>query len=79
MELRLTLRMDNQAFEEEPGPEVARILVELADRIGTSTMIAPGWVAHLFDVNGNRVGKAEVALSVRAGGARWEPWQEEVR
>ena len=59
MELRLTLRMDNAVFEGEPGPEVARILVELADRIGAGALVS-GAVFHLFDANGNRVGSARV-------------------
>ena len=53
----LTIRTANAAFDEEDGnagPELARILRELADRIDDG--VPDGDTASLFDANGNRVG-----------------------
>jgi len=50
--LKITIKMDNAAFENEPATEVARILHELAAHIaedGPSDQ-------YLKDINGNRVG-----------------------
>jgi hypothetical protein len=59
MKLVLTMNLDNAAFEEPAGYEVARILGELRDKIsGESLIDGDGWV--LRDVNGNRVGEAKV-------------------
>jgi len=60
MELRLSLRMDNAAFERDPAQEVMRILRRLAEECEETGHLEPGWKQVLFDVSGNRVGKAEV-------------------
>jgi len=76
MEQRITVRITtgNDAFVEDPGAEVARILRDAADRVQASwhlTERVPSTVIKLLDINGNSVGsllmqdavllKAEVA------------------
>lgn len=54
---KLEIHTGNAAFDEiegNAGPELARILRELADRIGDG--VPNGDSASLFDYNGNRVG-----------------------
>lgn len=55
MKFKVTIATDNAAFmeEDDPRPETARILRELADRLdnGADTYI-------LHDANGNTVGRA---------------------
>jgi hypothetical protein len=58
-ELTLGMKLDNAAFEEEPGYEVSRILRELADKI-EQRGLEDGMI--LRDVNGNRVGTVAVTL-----------------
>ena len=60
MELRLTLRMDNAAFEPDPAQEVRRILGRLAEECEETGHLEPGWKQVLFDLSGNRVGLAEI-------------------
>lgn len=53
---RLTIKLDNDAFQDgNEGPEVARILRDIADTIDTeaSINIRPG---KIRDSNGNSVG-----------------------
>lgn len=52
----LTITIDNAAFDEEPVLEVARILAVLADKI----LKDGGMDWNLLDINGNKVGRAEV-------------------
>lgn len=60
MELIIKIRMDNAAFE-EPGPEVARILRELAALADRELITATvGQISVLRDSNGNSVGSADV-------------------
>ncbi len=59
MRFELHLGMDNAAFEEVPGFELARILRELADKVEVATPEV-GAVLRLRDINGNRVGVAMV-------------------
>jgi hypothetical protein len=61
MDLKLTVNLDNAAFDEEhggPGPELARIFRSLADSF------EGGWCEPLevavMDESGNRVGTLEV-------------------
>ena len=61
MELRVVVRMDNAAFEPESGPEVARILRELARRIEAGELSGRGESRALRDVNGNTVGSARLS------------------
>jgi hypothetical protein len=61
MKLKITINMDNAAFEQpNTGAEVARILREYSEQIADAP--APGncdgW--PLTDSNGNRVGEAKV-------------------
>ena len=59
MQLKLTINLDNAAFGDEAGTEVARILRELADDLdGHNCVIGERHV--IFDANGNRVGEAKV-------------------
>lgn len=48
----LSITTDNAAFEDDPGPEVARLLRDAAERVeaGVSAGV-------LRDVNGNTVGE----------------------
>lgn len=55
---KLEIVCDNAAFGDTPLVEVARILRELAIRIEDEN--AKGFVATLRDINGNKVGFAEV-------------------
>lgn len=62
MKLRITIRMDNAAFQDDDdnpshGMEAARILRELADRIESFDDL-DGFERNLFDVNGNLSGSA---------------------
>ena len=58
METRITIRMDNAAFEEGASTEVARILSDLATRVDEYfyQQLSDGHPQPLQDVNGNRVG-----------------------
>jgi hypothetical protein len=57
--LRITIKMDNAAFDETPGDEVARILREAADAVqGLGDFLWFGM--NLRDLNGNTVGEAKV-------------------
>jgi hypothetical protein len=58
-ELKITIALGNAAFGEEPGLEVARILRKLADR--AENYFDSGFGGRLLDVNGNKVGTAEVS------------------
>lgn len=54
VDLQLTIRSDNEAFAQDAGAEVARILRAVADMIGAG---AEGHM-RLMDHNGNGVGRA---------------------
>lgn len=49
---RLEIKTTNAAFEEDPGPELARLLREAADKVENGTV-----TGILHDYNGNRVGE----------------------
>lgn len=60
MKFEVQINVENAAFYDEddnraPGPELARILRALADRVEESELRS-GDLLRLFDVNGNRVG-----------------------
>lgn len=58
-ELTIEMSLDNAAFEDDPAPEIARILRQLADKLegrGIDDEIL------LWDINGNRVGKAVIVM-----------------
>jgi len=59
MKIQIVIAMDNAAFEDCSGAEVARILHRLANRIDGETC-TPGDVTPCMDYNGNRVGEARV-------------------
>ncbi len=57
MKAKLTVDMDNAAFEEAgPSVELARILREIANRIDGVPVSAGDWYAAM-DANGNKVGR----------------------
>ena len=56
MEIKLTIRCDNAAFE-DLGSEVARILRALAEKYDNGDGVEP---QNLRDYNGNLVGRLEV-------------------
>lgn len=61
MKLTLTLDMGNAAFDGNDAPnELARIFRSLAISVENQYLIKPGDRWGLFDINGNRVGHAEV-------------------
>jgi len=56
--MKITIRTGNAAFESEnKGPELARILREIADRTEREGQPRRGDSWAIFDANGNRVGK----------------------
>jgi hypothetical protein len=67
MSLRFTVTIDcgNAAFDPDPGPEVARILHQIAERVASIcgedyTDRKGGWFKHyqtIHDSNGNDVGR----------------------
>lgn len=59
MKLKLEIKMDNAAFEENAGSEVARILRQIADEVDCRDLL-PGEEIRLRDINGNTVGQAKI-------------------
>ncbi len=57
MKLVIEINLDNEAFEDGEVGEVARILSDLGGRLDA---MSPGVLHSLLDVNGNRVGSAEI-------------------
>ena len=53
---RIEIQTDNAAFDPDPGPELARILRELAARLDDGVDLAEP--IRLRDINGNTVGSA---------------------
>jgi hypothetical protein len=60
MSYSITIETDNDAFYPDPGPELARILRKLADRLDGGELAES---VRLMDYNGNTVGRAEYAES----------------
>jgi hypothetical protein len=63
MIFKLEIEMDNAAFVDENGDvsysaELAKILRSLADNVETHATV--DFSANLYDINGNKVGIAEV-------------------
>jgi len=57
--LRITIKMDNASFEFNQGPEVARILRDMAKAVDEDVDL--DWFSmNLRDLNGNTVGEAKV-------------------
>ncbi len=59
MKATIKIEMDNAAFEEENGREIARILRKLAARVENQNVM-DGYQFPLIDVNGNKVGTVEI-------------------
>jgi hypothetical protein len=57
--LRITIKMDNAAFAENEGPEVAYILRKLCFDIDDRAIL-DDYKTVLHDFNGNTVGEAKV-------------------
>jgi hypothetical protein len=60
MTLKITIKMDNAAFEPDNGTESARMLRELADLLDGTNLSCTFELRGLRDINGNRVGEAKV-------------------
>jgi hypothetical protein len=58
MKLKITIEMDNAAFEDAPATEAARILRGLANDIEDGVIVGDNY--RLGDINGNKVGAATV-------------------
>ena len=58
MKAEIRVKMDNDAFvgSDNAGPELARILRHLADKVEDNPHLGPGYSLPVFDVNGNDVG-----------------------
>ena len=56
MKYVIEINMDNAAFENNEADELARILTRLADRLQQGGSLE----CSLHDINGNKVGSAEV-------------------
>lgn len=54
---RLFIDTDNDAFNPDPGPELARLLRKIADRIEDDV---PDHYRTILDINGNDVGRYAV-------------------
>jgi hypothetical protein len=63
VEAGLRIKMDNAAFEDDPG-ELARILRDLADKVENGVTDGDQFVAR--DINGNKVGSLEIVAEPRA-------------
>jgi hypothetical protein len=57
--LKITIKMDNAAFEECAGEEAARILRDVASYLDGKHLV-PSDTAPVRDLNGNTVGEAKV-------------------
>ncbi len=62
MEAGLRIKMDNAAFEDDPG-ELARILRDLADKVENGVTDGDQFVAR--DINGNKVLRSELQPAFR--------------
>jgi hypothetical protein len=60
MTLTITIKMDNAAFSEDNGAEVARILAKFAREVESHTL-EPDDSYKLRDINGNTVGTVSVS------------------
>lgn len=57
MEFKLEINLEDSAFDEMPGYEIARILRELAERVEYNTEVNKGEGGTLKDINGNIAGE----------------------
>lgn len=56
MKCIITIDCDNSAFADDPAPELERILLSLASRVGPHTQ-DDGDRLEIHDANGNHVGQ----------------------
>ena len=61
MRLKIEIDMENAAFAENWRDEVARIIGSFSERIRFDSNIVYKVKVPLYDINGNTVGRAEVA------------------
>lgn len=59
MTLKITIKMDNAAFEPSQEIEAARILKKVASEVENGLLFG-SWTFNLIDINGNLVGEAKV-------------------
>jgi hypothetical protein len=62
MKIKINIDCENAAFEESEGLEVARLLRHLADGFEGAEDGVVG-IVPLFDINGNKVGRAVISES----------------
>ena len=60
MNITIKINCDNAAFEDYASLEVARILLDLANRVEDRPNFSPGTSLPVRDINGNVVGIFEV-------------------
>ena len=76
MELRITVSMENAAFEDDRNDEIVRILRRLAMNIQEDAELTAGYAVPLRDVNGNLCGIAKIVGKVAKPyrpGSDWAP------
>lgn len=59
MRFKLYINTDNEAFSDNQGGEVSRILRDLADSLEEAALIGSDFTTKLRDYNGNTVGEAK--------------------
>ena len=60
MDFRLKIDMDNSAFEDNPGAELARILRDVASECRDYVDAPAAYVGCVRDINGNDVGEWKI-------------------
>jgi len=60
MEARLTIKMDDDAFVQNPTHELSRILSRLSEDVERIQVSDVGHMVTAADINGNKVGELEV-------------------
>lgn len=59
--LKIEIKMDSAAFEDNPGLEAAELLSKLADQLEyAGSELGPTWRCVIVDTNDNQIGVAEV-------------------
>lgn len=66
MKITIEINMDNAAFEDCNGTELARICRELADNFDTFPL-EPTGTGNIRDINGNTVGEWDVTEQPKGG------------
>ena len=60
MEARLTIKMDNDAFVQNPTHELSRVLSRLSEDVEKNQVSDVGHMVAAADINGNSIGELEV-------------------